>query len=56
MRGMATLNNIEINTIVRWGKNGKKYVWENPSQIQLNKLVAKYGCEQICNNTCWLFS
>ncbi len=53
---MAYLDGNEIRAIVRWGKNGKKYTWENPTQKQLDKLVAKYGCEQVSGNTCWLFS
>lgn len=44
----------EIKTIVRWGKNGRKYVWENPTQEVVNKLIKRYGCDHICDGTLWL--
>jgi|LSQX01.2.fsa_nt_gb hypothetical protein len=45
-----------IKTIVRWGENGRKYVWKNPTQEVVNKLIKRYGCDQICDGTLWLQS
>lgn len=55
---MAKFDGCEISRIVRWGKNGKKYVWDNPTQEKLDALVKKHGCEQISEskwgNILWL--
>lgn len=45
-----------INFIVRWAKNGRKYVWEKPTQEQANRLIRKYGMDQVCNGVLWLIS
>ena len=52
----TTLDGIEIKTIARWGRNGKYYHWDSPSQKKLDELVKKYGIEQINNTTLWLIS
>ena len=44
---MAKLDNIEIKTIVRYGKNGRKYVWKNPTQQKLYDLIEKYGIDEV---------
>lgn len=36
-----------IYMVVRWGRNGQKYVWIYPSQEKLDDLIWKYGIEQI---------
>ena len=46
------LKNIKI--AVRWGKNGRFYVWENPTSKKINELIAKYGADQICDGCLWL--
>lgn len=51
----AILDGCQITCIIRYGKNGKKYVWDNPTQEKLDQLVKKYGYEQICDNICWLW-
>ena len=51
---IAVIQGQEIKTIVRWGKNGRKYVWENPTQEVVNKLIKRYGGDQICDGTLWL--
>ena len=43
-----------INVVVRWGKNGRKYVWENPTQKKIADLIKKYDIEQICDYCLWL--
>lgn len=47
---MAYYDGLEIKWIARWGKNGRKYVWENPTQKKLDQLVKKYGVEQIAGD------
>lgn len=51
---MAYIDGIEIKWIARWGKNGKKYVWENPTQKKLDQLIEKYGVDQIVSDGVWL--
>lgn len=49
------IDDVEIKTIARWGKNGRFYHWDNPNQKQLDDLIAKYGIDQITNDgVCWL--
>ena len=45
----ATLDGETIKMIARWGKNGRKYVWIMPTQKTLDKLVEKYGIDQIAS-------
>ena len=52
VKKMEELKNIKV--IVRWGKNGRKYVWENPSQKKIIELINKYDYEQICDGCLWL--
>ena len=49
---MEELKNIKV--AVRWAKNGRKYIWENPSQKKLAGLIKKYGVDQICDSCLWL--
>lgn len=44
----------QIKTIARYGKNGKKYVWQNIDYCKTQKLAQKYGIEQISNDILWL--
>lgn len=53
---IAVIQGEEIKTIVRWGKNGRKYVWKNPTQEIVDILIKRYGCDQICEGTLWLQS
>ena len=55
-RRKAVIQGQEIKTILRWGKNGRKYVWKNPTQEVVNKLIKRYGFDQICDGTLWLQS
>jgi hypothetical protein len=43
-----------INVAVRWARNGRKYVWENPTQKKIADLIKKYGCDQVCDGCLWL--
>ena len=49
---MEELKNIK--TAVRWGKNGRKYVWENPTKKKIAELIKKYDYDQICGDCLWL--
>lgn len=49
---MEELKNIKV--VVRWGKNGRKYVFENPSQKKIADLIKKYDMDQICDGCLWL--
>ncbi len=49
---MEELKNIKV--AARWAKNGRKYIWENPSQKKLAGLIKKYGVDQICDSCLWL--
>jgi hypothetical protein len=49
---MKALKNIKV--VVRWGKNGRKYVWEKPTQKKIVELIKKYDIEQICDGCLWL--
>ena len=52
---LLTLDELkQIKTIARYGKNGKKYTWQNIDYCKTQKLAQKYGIEQICNDTLWL--
>lgn len=51
---MAYIDGIEIKWVARFGKNGKKYVWENPTQKKLDQLIEKYGVDQIVSDGVWL--
>ena len=51
---MEELKNIKV--VVRWGKNGRKYVWENPTQKKIAELIKKYGAEQMCGGCLWLWT
>ncbi len=50
---MEELKNIKV--VIRWGRNGRKYVWQNPSQKKIIELVKKYGVDQICDDCLWLW-
>lgn len=51
----AMIGGIEIRVIARWGKNGRKYEWLNPTQKQLDRLIKKYDYDQITpDGICWL--
>ena len=49
---MEELKNIKV--VVRWGLNGRKYVWVKPSQKKIIELIKKYDYEQICDGCLWL--
>ena len=49
---MKELENIKV--VIRWGKNGRKYIWEKPTQEKLNKLIKRYDVDQICDGCLWL--
>ena len=50
----AIIEGTEIKAIARWAKNGRKYVWNNPTQKQADALIKKYHFEQICGECLWL--
>ena len=50
---MEELKNIKV--MVRWGKNGRKYVYANPTPNTLSKYIKRYGIEQICDGCLWLY-
>ena len=50
---MEDLKNIKV--VIRWGKNGRKYVWENPTQKKIIELINKYKVGVICDNCMWLW-
>ena len=49
---MEELKNIKV--VVRWGKNGRKYVWEKPTQKKIVELIKRYDYDQICGDCLWL--
>ncbi len=49
---MEELKNIKV--AVRWARNGRKYVWDNPTQKKIAELIKKYGYDQICDGCLWL--
>jgi len=49
---MEELKNIEV--AVRWAKNGRKYIYENLTSKKIDKLINKYGIDQICGVCLWL--
>ena len=51
---MATLGGTQIKWIARYGKNGRKYVWENPTQEKLDELIKKYEVDQVTEDGVWL--
>ena len=50
---MIEIKNIKV--VVRWGKNGRKYVWESPTHKKIVELIKRYGIEQICDGCLWLY-
>ena len=46
------LKNIKV--VVRWAKNGRKYVWDNPAPKKIIELIKKYDYEQLCDGCLWL--
>ena len=51
-RKMEELKNIKV--VVRWGKNGRKYIWQNPTKKKIVELINKYDYDQICGGCLWL--
>lgn len=54
---MEILSNEELRTIkyvVRFGKNGRKYVWQNIDNNKILRLAQKYGIEELNNDYLWL--
>ena len=49
---MEELKNIKV--AVRWARNGRKYVWDNPTQKKIIELIKKYDYDQICDGCLWL--
>ena len=49
---MEELKNIKV--AVRWGKNGRMYVWENPTQKKIVDLIKQYDYDQVCDGCLWL--
>lgn len=43
-----------IKVVARWGRNGRKYVWQHPSYAKIEELAERYGIDQICNDCLWL--
>lgn len=47
----------EIVKVIRWAKNGRKYVWNNPTKEQFKMLVEKYGIDKITpSGVVWLIN
>lgn len=44
---LAYCDDLPIEMIARWGRNGIKYVWLYPSQKKLDNLIKRYGVDQI---------
>lgn len=51
---IAMVGDTPITKAIRWGKNGQKYVFEYITERKLNKLIKKYGIDQVCDHTLWL--
>ena len=51
MKQEALFEGIPIKMVARWGRNGRKYVWLNPTQKQLDDLIYKYGVEQLSSGS-----
>lgn len=50
---VAQHEGVPIKMIARYAKNGRKYVWLNPSQQKLDELIHKYGVDQLANGVMW---
>lgn len=48
----AELKNIKY--VIRFGKNGHKYTWQNISKDKILKLVQKYGIDDLGDDYVWL--
>ena len=53
---MATYDGFKITLVIRWGWNGRKYEYSYPTQAKLDRLVKKYGVDQVCDDVLWLRS
>ena len=52
MEDIEELKNVKV--AVRWGKNGRQYIWENPTKNKIAELIKKYDFDQICDGCLWL--
>lgn len=52
----AEMDGISVSRVIRWGKNGVKYVWIYPNQKLLDELERKYKVDQIYEDDVWLQS
>ena len=43
-----------IKLVIRWGKNGRKYIWKNPTKKKIAELIKKYGMELSTRYVIWL--
>ena len=50
------IDNEPIQTIVRWGLNGRQYVWKYIDEKQAKKLIKKYGIDTYNDHLLWLQS
>jgi len=53
---LAIFDGEAIQTACRYGHNGHYYAWLYPTKEKIDKLIAKYGFDQICDGTLWLQS
>lgn len=45
-----------IKWVARWGKNGRKYIWINPTEGKIRRLIDRYGIDQVTDDGIWLQS
>lgn len=51
------IDGIEIIAVVRWANNGRSYVWKDLTITKVNKLIKKYGIDQItADGILWLIT
>ena len=43
-----------VDSVIRINEKCQEVVWENPSQAQVSRLIAKYGVDHFELNTLWL--
>lgn len=56
LASQAEMDGIRVYRVIRWGKNGVRYVWIFPDQKLLDELERKYKVDQIYENDVWLQS
>lgn len=51
-----TTRDTKTKWVARWAKNGRKYVWINPTEGKIRRLIDRYGIDQVTEDGIWLQS